>query len=296
MIGRLLPPALVAALVLGCGAGDDESDARTERTSTPAASTQPAGTATDTRAPAQASRGVRLLRVGTFANPTYITSPPKEKRRRFVTERAGRVILIRHGRKSTFLDIRNRVSTDGEEGLLSMAFPPDYARSKRFYVYYTDKRGFPTIAEFRASSPNRAAAGSGRVLMSVEHHRLNHKGGQLQFGPDGMLYAGFGDGGGGGDPDRNGQNLGRILGKLIRIDPQASGGRPYSIPSDNPFRNRAGARPEVYAYGVRNPWRFSFDRATGNLTVGDVGQDAVEEIDFVRNTRGKAHAPAGGYN
>ena len=128
----------------------------------------------------------------------------------------------------------------------------------------------------------------------MPHSRFNHKGGQLQFGPDGMLYAGFGDGGGRGDPDRNAQDLGAILGKLIRIDPRPGGG--YRIPSDNPFRGRRGARPEIYAYGLRNPYRFSFDRAKGHLTVGDVGQDAREEISFVPNTRGRGRAPRGGYN
>jgi glucose/arabinose dehydrogenase len=285
-------------MAVGCGSGGDESSAKAERT--PAATPSTSGPPTDTRPPARASRGVRLLRLGGFANPTYVTAPPGDRRRRFVTERAGRVVVVRAGRTigAPFLDIRSRVSTDGEGGLLSMAFAPDYASSGRFYVYYTDKRGYPTIQEFRrsASSADRAAPGSGRIVLSVEHHRFNHKGGQLQFGPDGKLYAGFGDGGGGGDPDRNAQNLGRVLGKLIRIDPRGSGARPYSVPADNPFRGRAGARAEVYAYGVRNPWRFSFDRATGALTVADVGQDAVEEVDFVPNRRGAGRAPRGGYN
>ncbi len=130
--------------------------------------------------------------------------------------------------------------------------------------------------------------------MRVPHHRFNHKGGQLQIGPDGNLYAGFGDGGGGGDPDGNGQDLSQPLAKLIRVAPRAGGG--YDVPADNPFRDRAGALPETYAYGLRNPFRFSFDRATGALTIGDVGQDAVEEIDYVPNTRGPGHAPPGGYN
>ena len=177
-----------------------------------------------------------------------------------------------------------------------MAFPPDYARSGRFYVYYTDSAGFIRIDQFRraAGSPNRADRGSQRLVLRVPHHRFNHKGGQLQFGPDGKLYAGFGDGGGGGDPDGNGQNLGRQLAKLIRIAPRPGGG--YSVPKDNPFRGRAGALPNIYAYGLRNPYRFSFDRRTGSLTIGDVGQDAVEEIDFVPNRRGRGHAPPGGYN
>ncbi|MBN1528779.1 MAG: PQQ-dependent sugar dehydrogenase, partial [Thermoleophilaceae bacterium] len=195
-----------------------------------------------------------------------------------------------------FLDISAQVTTGGESGLLSMAFAPDYASSGRFYVYYTDSAGYLRIAQLRrsAGNPDRADPGSERLVMRVPHQRSNHKGGQLQFGPDGRLYAGFGDGGGGGDPDRNGQDLSARLGKLIRIAPRANGG--YSIPRDNPFRNRSGARPENYAYGLRNPYRFSFDRRTGDLAIGDVGQDAVEEIDFARNGRGRGRAPRGGYN
>jgi hypothetical protein len=129
--------------------------------------------------------------------------------------------------------------------------------------------------------------------MRVPHYRFNHKGGQLQFGPDGYLYAGFGDGGGGGDPDENAQNVGRILGKLIRVDPRPQGG--YDIPPDNPLRGRSGARPEIYAYGLRNPYRFSFDRSTGSLSIGDVGQNEVEEISFVGGRSG-GRQPRGGYN
>ena len=188
------------------------------------------------------------------------------------------------------------MSTGGESGLLSLAFAPDYARSRRFYVYYTDKQGFITIDGFRRSpdNPNRALPGSRRNVMRVPHPRFNHKGGQIQFGPDGRLYAAFGDGGGGGDPDRNAQNLGRLLGKMVRIEPRPGGG--YSVPSDNPFRGRSGARPEVFAYGLRNPYRFSFDRRTGALTIGDVGQDAVEEIDYAPARRSGNRAPRGGYN
>ena len=133
--------------------------------------------------------------------------------------------------------------------------------SGAFYVYYTDNRGFPTVARFRrsAGNPDRADPASRRTIISVEHHRSNHKGGQVAIGPDGMLYAAFGDGGSGGDPDENAQNLGRILGKMVRLDPRHGGG--YDIPPDNPFRGRAGARGEIYAYGLRNPYRFSFDRA-----------------------------------
>ncbi len=215
-------------------------------------------------APAQ-KRPVRLLRLGSFNEPTYLTAP-RGDRRRFVVERAGTIRVVQRGRVlgQPFLDISDRVTSGGESGLLSMAFARDYASSRRFYVYYTDQQGFLQIDQFRAAAgtPNRADPGSRRSVIRVPHHRGNHKGGQLQVGADGMLYAGFGDGGGGGDPDENAQNLSRFLGKIIRIDPRADGG--YSIPASNPFRNRSGARPEVYAYGVRNPYRFSFDRRRGH--------------------------------
>jgi glucose/arabinose dehydrogenase len=165
----------------------------------------------------------------------------------------------------------------------------------RTRVYYTDRQGFIQIDQFRAraDAPNRADPGSRRSVIRVPHHRFNHKGGQLQIGADGMLYAGFGDGGGGGDPDENAQNLGRMLGKMIRIDPRPEGG--YSIPPDNPFADRSGARPEVYAYGLRNPYRFSFDRRRGDLNIADVGQNEIEEVDYVPTSSG-ARPPRGGYN
>ncbi len=245
-------------------------------------------------APAQ-KRPVRLLRLGSFNQPTYLTAPRGDKRR-FVVEREGTIRIVQGGRTlgQPFLDISDRVTSGGESGLLSMAFARDYSSSRRFYVYYTDQEGFLQIDQFRAAagSPNRADPNSRRSVIRVPHHRGNHKGGQLQVGADGMLYAGFGDGGGGGDPDENAQNLSRILGKIIRINPRAEGG--YSSPASNPFRNRPGARPEVYAYGVRNPYRFSFDRRTGSLTIGDVGQEEIEEIDYVPSSGGKP--PRGGYN
>jgi glucose/arabinose dehydrogenase len=258
--------------------------------------TKPAvSTRTDAPAAPAKKRPVRLLRLGTFNQPTYLTAPRGDKRR-FVVEREGTIRIVQGGRTlgQPFLDISDRVTSGGESGLLSMAFARDYSSSRRFYVYYTDREGFLQIDQFRAAAgtPNRADLNSRRSVIRVPHHRGNHKGGQLQVGADGMLYAGFGDGGGGGDPDENAQNLSRILGKMIRIDPRADGG--YSIPASNPFRNRSGARPEVYAYGLRNPYRFSFDRRTGSLTIGDVGQEEIEEIDFVPSSGGKP--PRGGYN
>src|SRR5215207_1424978 len=245
--------------------------------------------------PSQGRRPVRLLRLGNFDQPTYLTAP-RGDRRRFVVERAGTIRVVQRGRvlERPFLDITDRVTSGGESGLLSMAFARDYGSSRRFYVYYTDRQGFLQIDQFRTSAgaPNRAHPSSRRSVIRIPHPRSNHKGGQLQVGADGMLYAGFGDGGGGGDPDENAQNLSRILGKIIRIDPRPGGG--YSIPATNPFRNRSGARPEVYAYGVRNPYRFSFDRRRGHLLIGAVGQDEVQEIDYIPSPAGKP--PRGGSN
>jgi glucose/arabinose dehydrogenase len=291
----MLAVGLVLSALAGCSSDDDDTT-QAEPGGGAQSQTQTAGDGQSSTA-APARRGsVRLLLLGRFDNPTYIAAPRGDSRR-FVVQRDGRVVIVRGRKKlgTPFLDIESRVSTVGEGGLLSMAFAPDYERSGRFYVYYTDNEGFIQIDQFRRSQadPNRADPASRRSVMRVPHHRANHKGGQLQFGPDGMLYAGFGDGGGGGDPDENAQNLSRILGKLIRIDPRPGGG--YDIPASNPFRDRARARPEVYAYGLRNPYRFSFDRRRGSLTIGDVGQDAFEEVDFVPGRSG-GRQPAGGYN
>jgi glucose/arabinose dehydrogenase len=273
---------------------DDDQAAEPPATTRSASTEMPAaGGGGD--APEASARPVRLLRLGSFDEPTYLTAPGGDSRR-FVVERGGRIVVVKRGRvlREPFLDISNDVQTGGESGLLSMAFPSDYRSSGFLYVYYTDQQGYPTIARFTRSqgNPDRADPSSRRIVMRVPHPRLNHKGGQIQFGPDGLLYAAFGDGGGGGDPDENAQNLGRILGKMVRIAPRASGG--YSVPRDNPFVNRSGARGEIYAYGLRNPYRFSFDRRTGGLTIGDVGQDAIEEIDHVPGRSGRA--PRGGYN
>jgi glucose/arabinose dehydrogenase len=222
------------------------------------------------------------VRVGSFSSPIYVAAPSSDASRVFVVERAGRIVVL-HGRsRHVFLDIRGRVSVGGERGLLSMAFAPDYAASGRFYVDYTDNGGDIRIVEFRRSgNPDRARRGSARNVLTIEHSQFsNHNGGQIQFGPDGLLYIGVGDGGSETDPFDRGQDLGTLLGKLLRIDPRASGGRSYGIPRTNPFVGSSGARPEIYSYGLRNPWRFSFDRRTGALAIGDVGQDRFEEIDF----------------
>jgi glucose/arabinose dehydrogenase len=198
---------------------------------------------------------------------------------------------MRGGRllSTPFLDITDLVTSGGEQGLLGLAFAPDYAQSGLFYVYYTGKDGNQHVVEYRRRGEDAADPGSARQVLQMADHESNHNGGMLLFGPDKLLYIGTGDGGGGGDQHGahgNAQNLGVLLGKILRIDPRASGSQPYTVPPSNPFVGRPGARGEIYAYGLRNPWRFSFDRATGDLAIGDVGQGEVEEIDFMR--RGKA--------
>jgi glucose/arabinose dehydrogenase len=270
-----------AALVGACGSGGSGKTAT--QSASEAAPDAPAGTA--------ARKGVRLKRIGRFSSPVYVTSPPGDSRHLFVVEQQGRIRVLVDGRlRSTpFLDIHSQVTSGGEQGLLSVAFAPDYKRSGRFYVYFTDGDANQRVVEYKRASAVRADPSSARLVLKMADHESNHNGGLLLFGPDGHLYIGTGDGGGAGDQHGahgNAQNLGALLGKLLRIDPKAAGGKPYTVPSDNPFVGRSGARPEIYSYGLRNPWRYSFDRKTGDLVIGDVGQDKVEEIDFAR--RGKA--------
>lgn len=240
-------------------------------------------------------RGVALKRIGSFDEPVYVTGAPGFPELLFVVEQEGKVVVLRNGRRAgSFLDIRGLVGAGGERGLLSIAFPPDYQRGRRFYVYYTDHEGNIRVDEFRRRGATRAALGSRRGVIEVPHRtNSNHNGGQLQFLGD-LLYLGTGDGGSGGDPPNNAQDKDSLLGKLLRIDPRPSGGRPYSIPASNPFVGSAGGRGEVYSYGLRNPFRFSFDRVTApgqpRLVIADVGQDRFEEIDYT------TVAEAGGAN
>jgi glucose/arabinose dehydrogenase len=231
------------------------------------------------------SRALHLVQVGKFDSPVYVTAPPHDARRIMVVEQGGRIRVMRGGKllARPFLDIRSRVVSGGEQGLLSMAFARDYAKSKRFWVFFTNRNGDEEIDELRARSRDHASAATAKRVIVQADDESNHNGGQLQMGPDGYLYAGIGDGGGGNDQHGargNGQRLGTLLGKIIRIAPKAGGG--YRVPASNPFRATAGARPEVYSYGLRNPWRFSFDRRSGDIVIGDVGQNAIEEIDFRR--------------
>ena len=187
------------------------------------------------------------------------------------------------GEPNPFLDISDLVTCGGEQGLLSVAFAPDYEDSGLFYVDYTAADEDARVVEYARSADDPATADpdSARELLTIPDFAPNHNGGLLLFGPDDRLWIGSGDGGGAGDPERTAQDLSSPLGKILRIDPQESGSAPYSSPDDNPFADDPDARPEVALYGLRNPWRFSFDRETGDLWIGDVGQDALEEIDSV---------------
>ncbi len=272
-------PALALALLVLAACGSDDSSAETQAT----APTAPAAT---TQARPSAARGVKLVSVGRFNSPLYVTAPPGDARRLFVVEQGGTIRLVRGGKRVSrpFLDIRSKVTAGGEQGLLSMAFAPDYARTRRFYVNYTDKSGMQSVVEYRRSASSRdRALTSGRVVLRYDGEESNHNGGLVVFGPDRLLYLGTGDGGGANDQHGSrghAQDLGSLLGKILRIDPRRSGAGAYKVPADNPFVDRAGARGEIYAYGLRNPWRFSFDRSTGALSIGDVGQSEIEEIDY----------------
>jgi glucose/arabinose dehydrogenase len=257
--------AAVGVVLLGCGGGGDRATARSTATPTPRITQMESPTPNA----AVAKPGLRLRKVGTFNSPVYVTSPPGDRHRIFVVEQGGTIRILKDGKKlgTPFLNVSGRISSGGERGLLSMAFAPNYRKSGRFYVYYTATNGDVRIVRYRRASADRAAAGSGRTILSVTHPASNHNGGLLLFGPDKRLYAGLGDGGGGGDrhgAHGNAQNLHTFLGKIIR------------------FNNPAAAHPKahIYAYGLRNPWRYSF-ASNGRMVIGDVGQNEVEEVDII---------------
>lgn len=223
---------------------------------------------------------------GGLASPVYLTSPAGDARL-FVVEQAGRIRIIQNGQllAQPFLDIAARVSSGGERGLLSMAFHPLYQSNGYFYVDYTDVNGDTRVERYRVSAnPMVADPASAQLVLSVPQPFANHNGGLVLFGPDGRLYIGLGDGGSSGDPQGNGQNRGTLLGSILRID--VDSGDPYAIPADNPFLDTPGARPEIWAYGLRNPWRFAFDDVDGLLYIADVGQNQWEEVDVVSEATG----------
>jgi glucose/arabinose dehydrogenase len=238
------------------------------------------------------AQALSLEPVGSFDTPIYATAPPGDASRLFVVERGGAIRVVKDGATlaTPFLTIPpGELSTDVERGLLAMTFAPDYVTSGRFYTYSTDAGGDIRVDLWHRSADPDVATPARALVLRIEHSsRGNHNGGDLHFGPDGLLYISTGDGGGADDPDDNGQTLIRagtddqqstaLLGKLLRIAPSDGGG--YAIPADNPFAGRSDARGEIFAYGLRNPFRFSFDRATGDLLLGDVGQDDAEEVNY----------------
>jgi len=266
----------VSVVLAGCGAG---GGARTD------SSPQLAAGAHDASATHSAATKVRLVQIGTFRQPVGVTGAPGDPSRVFVVQRAGQVMLLLNGHVQArpFLDISNLVNSQGsvEQGLLGLAFAPNYARSGLFYVDYTVAGNDIMVVQYQrsASNANLSNPASARLVLAIDHHLYtNHNSGQLAFGPEGDLYVGVGDGGSEEDPYNYGQNTDTLLGKVLRIDPSPSGG--YTVPRGNPFVGQPGKRPEIWAFGLRNPWRFSFDRLTGALIIGDVGGNLQEEVDF----------------
>src|SRR4051794_9161728 len=230
-----------------------------------------------------------LRSVGTFQSPIYVTHAPGTGGFLYVVEQGGTVRVIDHGtlRAQPFLNIGSRISSGGERGLLSIAFDPHYPSNHLLYADYTNAAGNLEVDEFHAASNTSVNLNTRRTVIVIPHPDAgNHNGGQLQFGPDGFLYISTGDGGGGDDQFDNARKLSVLLGKLLRIDPHRQGGQSYTVPPGNPYVGRTG-RDEIFSYGLRNPWRFSFDSANRNLAIGDVGQSAWEEIDFVTRSRAK---------
>jgi glucose/arabinose dehydrogenase len=286
--------ALLASMALpACGSAGQGTDTATEG-GTRAARSAPS------EPPAQAKRGKLALKpIGRFDHPVYVSGAPGFPRLLFVVEQPGRVAVLRHGHRLArpFLDLRSQVGYDGgERGLLSIAFAPNYKRSGRFYVYYVDNAGNIRIDEFKRRGATRAAPNTQRRVIEIPHPvNANHNGGQMQFLGN-LLFFATGDGGSGGDPPNNAQNKRVLLGKLVRIDPLPRRGHPYTVPRSNPFVGRPG-RDEIYSYGLRNPFRFSFDRVSGarpRIAIGDVGQNRYEELDYL--TVGRARGANFGWD
>jgi glucose/arabinose dehydrogenase len=279
---------LVPALVLAAGACGQDADQETPSQPGPNAAPSSAGTtraATATTVPAgpptQAALdrvAVRLERLARLREPVALAVAGDDTSL-YVGERAGRVRAIRGGRLDPrpLLDLTDQVVVEGEGGLLGMGVAPD---GRRLYVSFTDRRHAVRLVEVTLHG-DRVDPASRRDVLTVQQPSTRHHGGNIVFGPDGLLWMGVGDGSPGGDPDDAAQSLAVLSGKLLRLDPTPTGGKGYKVPTDNPFVGRRGARPEIWAFGLRNPWRFSFDRATGQLWIGDVGQYVVEEIDAV---------------
>jgi glucose/arabinose dehydrogenase len=276
--------ALIASL---CACGDNGKRVADAATDVPAAD----GGGPLAACVPSSGTSVTWRQIGTTDGPAIIVVSPPDDPRLFVVEDRGAIKILGDHSSSLFLDLSNVITTDGgEQGLLGLAFHPQYALNHTFYVFYTTSDA-NILARYQASAddPDKADPNSGVVMLSIPDFATNHNGGMLEFGPDGDLYITTGDGGGGGDPHLNGQNPHALLAKLLRISTHhEDAGLKYSIPTDNPYADGVTGAPEVYDYGFRNPWRYAFDTMTGDLWIGDVGQDAVEEIDLV-----PAGAPSG---
>ena len=269
---------LVALVAAGCGEKEEP-----EVDGAPVVTTTSDGGTVESGKTASGRGGVALEKIGEFDDPLFLTQP-KGDNALYVVEQTGQVIRVSpSGKESTLIDISSEITAGGEQGLLSVAFAPDYVRSGLFYVDYTNEEGDTRVVEYETQKNGEADLDSARTLLEVDQPFANHNGGLLLFDDEGNLLVGLGDGGSAGDPERNGQDLNALLGKILRIDPepQGKGDLEYSIPKDNPFADGEDARPEILVYGLRNPWRFSVDRKGGGLWIGDVGQNALEEIDFV---------------
>jgi glucose/arabinose dehydrogenase len=292
------PGLLVACLLLAAcgpttGTGQPPATTGSPGASLPSsapATTTPTATATATTTgpsafdPTGVSLDIRVV-VDGLTSPVDVASAHDRTGRLFVVEQAGRIRLVEDGRLVTrpFLDIRKEIASGGERGLLGLAFHPNFPSDPRLFVDYTDLNGDTVVSEFTVDPADGDVAdpGSERILLEIDQPFPNHNGGAVAFGPDGMLYVAMGDGGSGGDPQGNGQRLDTLLAKILRIDVDGhtEGGAAYRIPDDNPFLDDPDAMPEIWLTGLRNPWRIRFDRETGNLWIGDVGQGAWEEID-----------------
>jgi glucose/arabinose dehydrogenase len=250
----------------------------------------------ETAAPPEGTVPVALEQIaGGLAFPLYLTTPPDDPRL-FIVEKGGAIRIIKDGvlLATPFLDLQAQVSTGSEQGLLGLAFDPAYATNGRFVVHYTDPAGDTRVSTFQVSAdPDRAEPGSERVILTADQPFANHNGGQVAFGPDGFLYLGLGDGGSGGDPNGTGQRRDDLLGSILRLSLSPEG---YAVPADNPFVGVSGVRGEIWSYGLRNPWRFSFDRLTGDLYIGDVGQNRLEEIDVAPGSAGGGRGVNYGWN
>jgi glucose/arabinose dehydrogenase len=293
---RVLVLFVLGAIVAGCagqtasptsGSPTPSSATPASATASPTPSQTPSPTAPTPSFDPDAITIAMEPVVDGFSSPLAVVNAGDGSGRLIVAEQGGAIGIVRDGAmvERPFLDISDRISTGAERGLLGLAFHPDFPADPRVFVDYTDTDGNTRVSSFKVDStdPDRADPASEVRMVFIKQPFGNHNGGVIAFGPDGFLYIGTGDGGSGGDPFGNGQSLGTLLGKILRIDVDGTNGdRNYAIPADNPFAGRAGAQPEIFTYGMRNPWRMSFDRATGDLWIGDVGQGAWEEIDVVR--------------